>query len=40
VVPGKYTLATTPTTFNIDNAKPEFKNPIRIPITGLLPDTE
>jgi arylsulfatase A-like enzyme len=38
--PGQYTLATTPTTFNIDNAKPEFKNPIRIPITGLLPDTE
>lgn len=38
--PGQYTLATTPTTFNIDNAKPEFKNPIRIPITGLQPDTE
>jgi len=38
--PGKYTLATTPTTFNIDNAKPEFKNPIRIPITGLQTDTE
>jgi arylsulfatase A-like enzyme len=38
--PGQYTLATTPTTFNIDNAKPEFKNPIRIPISGLQPDTE
>lgn len=38
--PGQYTLATTPTTFSIDNAKPEFKNPIRIPITGLQPDTE
>ncbi|MFZ4767046.1 MAG: sulfatase-like hydrolase/transferase, partial [Roseimicrobium sp.] len=38
--PGKYTLATTPTTFSIDTAKPEFKNPIRIPITGLQPDTE
>jgi len=38
--PGQYTASTTPTTFNIDNAKPEFKNPIRIPITGLQPDTE
>lgn len=38
--PGKYTATTTPATFNIDNAKPEFKNPIRIPITGLQPDTE
>ena len=38
--PGQYTASTTPATFNIDNAKPEFKNPIRIPITGLQPDTE
>ena len=37
---GQYTASTTPTTFNIDNAKPEFKNPIRIPITGLQPDTK
>lgn len=38
--PGKYTLATTPTLFTIDSARPEFKNPIRIPITGLQQDTE
>ncbi len=40
MLPGKYTASTTPATFNVDNAKPEFKNPIRIPITGLQPDTE
>ncbi len=38
--PGKYTYATTPTLFSIDNTKPEFLNPVRIAITGLQPDTE
>ena len=38
--PGKYTNATTPALFSIDNAKPEFKNPMRIAITGLQADTE
>lgn len=38
--PGQYTTSTVPTIFNIDTAKPEFKNPIRIAISGLQPDTE
>lgn len=36
---GSYTAATAPSTFTIDPAKPEFYNPIEIPITGLQPDT-
>jgi arylsulfatase A-like enzyme len=38
--PGSYTSATTPTLFSVDDAHPEFYNPIEITLTGLQPDTE
>ena len=39
-LPGKYTVATAPLVYNIDNTKPEFANPAEVTITGLQPDTE